>query len=228
MKIVYKIVAAVLALLVIPALLFFGLVHFQVKSVALQLLATLSQSEESARLIAENGGAAPDTIDDTLSFYDIAKMVNEFSGDGEDAEDAESEAAFKEAVDKLKVRFISLAISALLIVVAAVATAVTAIVAKENRKVMYVALGGLVPCVLFKFAFETIAAPFISGEISPATLFNNFLMALIANIEELDLSKSFYVIPALFLAVIAWTVLYNFTLPEEERLARKQRLGELD
>lgn len=228
MKIVYKIVAAVLALLVIPALMFFGLVHFHVKSVALEFLATLAGNEETQQMIAENGGVAPSAIDDTFSFYDLAKMAVQFSGDGEEADAEEDDASLQEAVDLLKVRFISLAICALLIVVAAVATAVTAIVAKENRKVMYVALGGLVPCIMFKFAFETIAAPFISGEISPATLFNNFIIAFIANIEELDLSGSFYVIPALFVAVIVWSALYNFTLPDEDRIARKQRLGELD
>ena len=77
-------------------------------------------------------------------------------------------------------------------------------------------------------AFEAIAAPVLDGTVSLATLMGSVWGGLIGNIDTFSLLSNFWFIPAIFGAIILWTVLYNYTLPENEKRERKLMLGEAD
>jgi hypothetical protein len=52
--------------------------------------------------------------------------------------------------------------------------------------------------------------------------------SFLGEIEVMTLTNEFWFIAFVFLAVIIWTVLYNITLPENEKRKRKIMLGEED
>lgn len=217
MKYVYKAIAAVLSIAVIPVAIFSPIVYYRVKSTALQLILALGQylgSESISNFLADKA-SVPDTVADTLSIYDL------FDSEGLIRSLLKNE-SLSETVSDYKTPFITAGIILALIAICAVVTAILAIVCKDNRKAVYSAFSGIGLSVAFKFAFESIAAPILDGKLTSSSLFGS----LIASIEEFDLSSAFWFIPAMFAAVIVWTLLYNITLPEDEKRKRKIMLGE--
>lgn len=218
MKIVYKIIAVIMALVIIPALMFLPTVAYRFNSVAAQLVLTLTQnSEKTKELLEKFNGEIPDTIADSESIYNISRLVEA----AKNATDTSSD-----VTAQLETPIITLLIIAALIAICALLTAIFAIVSKDNCKVYYSSLAGIGASIMFKFAFESVAAPFVSGQISLSDFIDSIFATFIAKVEMIDLSVSFYAIPLLFLGVIAWTFLYNYTLPEKEKLARKNLIGE--
>ena len=70
MKYVYKIVAALGALSVIPMLGFLKIFYYKASSVAVQILAFIANMKGNAdmkEILAENGGNLPQNIADTMS-----------------------------------------------------------------------------------------------------------------------------------------------------------------
>ena len=73
MKYVYKIVAALGALSVIPMLGFLKIFYYKASSTVVQILAFISSmkgNEDIKKIIAENGGNLPQNIADSMSVYD--------------------------------------------------------------------------------------------------------------------------------------------------------------
>lgn len=216
MKYVYKIIAALISLAVIPLLIFSPLVYYRVQSTALQAVITIGQylgSSAISDFVNENG-SVPDTIADSVSLrdvYDMRSLLTTLS-EGEST---------GETFDIIKVPLITVGVFLVMIAICAIVTAVLAIVCRDNRKAVYGSLLGIGLCVSFKYAFDSLAAPVLDGKLT-----SGFIASLLANVEEFDLASGFWLIPAAFVCVIVWTVLYNITLPENEKLERKRMLGE--
>ncbi|MBO5290278.1 MAG: hypothetical protein J6B35_01685, partial [Clostridia bacterium] len=113
-------------------------------------------------------------------------------------------------------------------VVCAIVTAVFAFAAKNNRMVIYSSVCGIGLTFMFSKAFEAVAAPFLDQSISLSTIFDSMWASFLGEIEVMTLTNEFWFIAVVFLAVIIWTVLYNITLPENEKKERKLMLGEED
>lgn len=216
MKYVYKIIAALISLAVIPLAYFSPLVYYRIQSTALQAVITIGQylgSSTISNFVSENG-TIPDTIADSVSLrdvYDMRGLISTFS-DGEST---------SSAFDTVKTPLIVAGVFLVMIALCAVVTAVLAIACKNNRKAIYSSIIGIGLCVSFKYAFDSVAAPVLDGKLT-----SGFIASLLADVEEFELASSFVLIPAAFLCVIIWTVLYNITLPESEKLERKRMLGE--
>ena len=116
----------------------------------------------------------------------------------------------------------------ILIALCAVVTAIFAIVAKDNRKVIYSCVAGMGLSLIFKECFAAIAEPILDGTVSIATLMDSAWGDLIGEFEKFTLTTNFWFIPAIFGAIILWTVIYNYTLPDKEKRERKLMLGEAD
>lgn len=223
MKYVYKIVAALGALAIIPVLLFTKIFYINMSSIAIQLLSYFSQASGNSsmeEILAQNGGKLPTAIADSFSFYDIYNMLGSFNGSGD-----------KSIADTLGGVFtpvVLFAVVSLLVVICAVVTAILAIALKNNRKVIYSSIVGIGLSFMLNCIFEDIAAPVIKGTVSLSTLLDSTWAGLLGEFEELALSTNFWFIPAIFGAIILWTVLYNYTLPENEKRERKLMLGEAD
>lgn len=221
MKYVYKIIAAIFSLATIPIALFSKIFYFEAESTALKLLGTLGSQVNSPTIneaLAQYGGKIPEYMGDSYSIYDLLLFAKEFPGIGEASENG----------TPLTTAVITFAVILIIALIFAVVTAVFAIAAKNNRKVIYTSIGGLTFSIMLTYAFESISAPILSGEISLASITGIDLISIIADIKELSLDTPFWFLPLTFIAVIVWTVIYNVTLPEKEKKERKLMLGEAD
>ena len=223
MKYVYKIVAALGALSVIPMLGFLKIIYYKASSVAVQILAFIANMRGNAdmeEILAENGGNLPENIADTMSIYDLVSLLDFSQGFSSDA--------IGDKFDLLIVPGIVLGVIAVMLVICAIVTAVFAFAAKNNRMVIYSSVCGIGLTVMFSKAFEAVAAPFLDQSISLSTIFDSMWASFLGEIEVMTLTNEFWFIAVAFLAVIIWTVLYNITLPENEKKERKLMLGEED
>ena len=223
MKYVYKIVAALGALSVIPMLGFLKIIYYKASSVAVQILAFIANLRGNAdmeEILAENGGNLPENIADTMSIYDLVSLLDFSQGFSSDA--------VGDKFDLLIVPGIVLGIIAAMLVICAIVTAVFAFAAKNNRMVIYSSVCGIGLTFMFSKAFEAVAAPFLDQSISLSTIFDSMWASFLGEIEVMTLTNEFWFIAVVFLAVIIWTVLYNITLPENEKKERKLMLGEED
>ncbi len=226
MKIVYKIIAALGALATIPLAIFGKTIYFKAQSLATMVLAWIGQQKgygDIEEIVANNGGELPQAIGDSYSIYDIASLVKSLSGLSAYSDNSSS--SVLEVIVNPALTFATILV---LLFVCAVVTAVLAIVCKDNRKVMYSSIAGIGLSMMVKYSFEALAEPFVSQQVSLSTVFDNSLLGLIGELEVLELTSTFWFIPLIFGAVILWTVLYNFTLPEKEKLERKIMLGEAE
>ena len=222
MKYVYKIVAALGALSVIPMLGFLKIFYYKASSTVVQILAFIANMKgyDSMKEIAENGGSLPKNIADTMSVYDLAELLDlsqSFAGDGASGK-----------FDLIIVPGIVLGIVAVMIVICAIVTAVFAFAAKNNRMVIYSSVCGIGLTFMFSKAFEAVAAPFLDQSISLSTIFDSMWASFLGQLETMTLTNEFWFIAVVFGAIIVWTVLYNITLPEDEKKERKLMLGEED
>ena len=88
MKYVYKIVAALGALSVIPMLGFLKIFYYKASSIAVQILAFIANMRGNAdieKILAENGGNLPENIADTMSVYDLVSLLDFSQGFSSDA-----------------------------------------------------------------------------------------------------------------------------------------------
>lgn len=223
MKYVYKIVAALGALSVIPMLGFLKIIYYKASSVAVQILAFIANMRGNAdmeEILAENGGNLPENIADTMSIYDLVSLLDFSQGFSSDA--------VGDKFDLIIVPGIVLGVIAVMLVICAIVTAVFAFAAKNNRMVIYSSVCGIGLTFMFSKAFEAVAAPFLDQSISLSTIFDSMWASFLGEIEVMTLTNEFWFIAVVFLAVIIWTVLYNITLPENEKKERKLMLGEED
>ncbi len=224
MKYVYKIIAALGALAVIPVVIFAKTIYYKIASTAMTtifLIGQLLKIEAITDIIKENNGVAPENIADATSLYDLYKLFSSISG-------GSSSSDLAERLEVLIAPAITCAVALILVVLCAVVTAVLALVVKNNRAVIYSSIAGIGLSMVFKESFEGLASPILNGTVNFGTLLDNTWASLIGSFTELDLTTTFWFIPAIFGAVIIWTVLYNYTLPEKEKRERKLMLGEAD
>ncbi len=230
MKLTYKIVAAALAIITIAIIVFVPLVRIGVNSVALQGLVFLGQAignDYAEDLIGEDGNL-PQRVKIELSIADIfgddasatAELVKGLSG--------EKDANALEKLEVLLAPAIVFAIALLLVVICAIVVAVLSFAAKDNRKVIGASVAGIGLSLLVTECFEAIAAPFLSGDITLASIAGNSWISLIGDIEAMEFSSTFWAVPAIFAAIILWTVLYNYTLPADEKKKRLEMIGEAE
>lgn len=226
MKYVYKIVAALGALAVIPLLLFTKLFYFKISSTALEAIMGILQmtggNAATEEILSQTGGKIPNAIAESMSFYDIydtAASLKDFASKGDGLGDK---------LEILITPAIVFVVIIALIIICAVITALFALFAKNNRKAIYTSIAGIGLSLMANSAFEAIADPILDGTVSIATLMGSVWGGLIGEIDKFLLLTNFWFVPAIFAAVIIWTVLYNYTLPDNEKRERKLMLGEAD
>ena len=232
MKYVYKTVAELLAIAVIAVMIFTPIIAVSLESLIpsiLTLVGAWLKNETAMELLEQYEGAIPSTIGEDIALFDlispgentIASIIRNFG-----SEDASSTAL--EALEPAMPSIIAFIAVFVLIAICAIAVAVTAFACKNNRVPIYLSIIG---CGLNAMLFETfgdVAQPFVEGEITLSQLAGTDWATLLGSITGLEVPSSMWAISVLFICVIIWTVLYNITLPQEEKIARKRMLGELD
>ena len=222
MKYVYKFIAAVGALAVIPALFLLKMIYFKISSAALSAIFYIGKLAGIEQITdALNGSnTVPNSIGDIYSLYDFYYLFSDIgSTDSGD---------LMEKIKPLISPAITSSVVLILIVLCAILTAIFAIVAKNNRYVIYSSICGIGLSFMLYECFSDLASIILSGTVSLATVLDSVWAGLIGSFEKLELVTNFWFIPAIFGAIILWTVLYNYTLPEKEKRERKLMLGEAD
>jgi hypothetical protein len=222
MKYVYKLVAAVGALAVIPALFLLKIIYFKISSAALSAIFYIGQLAGIEQITnALNGSnTVPDSIADIYSLYDLYSLFSDI-GSSETSD-------LIEKLNPLITPAITTAVVLVLIVICAIITAIFAIATKNNRYVIYSSICGIGLSLMLYECFSDLASIILSGTVSLATVLDSVWAGMIGSFEKLELVTNFWFIPAIFGAIILWTVLYNYTLPEKEKRERKLMLGEAD
>ena len=225
MKYFYKIVAALGALATIPLIIFVKLFYIKMKSTALEAITSILQmtgSDFANEIIEQAGGKVPNAIAESLSFYDIYNTAISLKGLASNGD------GLGDKFDVLIAPAIVFAVIIVMIIICAIVTAVFAIFAKNNRKVIYSSIVGIGLSMMANETFECLAAPILEGTVSLSSVLGTIWAELIGTIDTFSLIGNFWFIPAIFGAIILWTVLYNYTLPDSEKRERKLMLGELD
>lgn len=231
MKTVYKIVAVLCSLAVILVAFFVPVICIRMDSLAASLLVTIGQAkgnEKAEEIIKNNNGQLVTTIGEDIAVADlmspaadsIAKVITTF-GDSEDS-------IAKQQLEKIRGSVFTFIVTFALIVVCAIVTMFVSIFAKDNRKVIYCALSGLGLSYMLIPCFKAISEPFLEGTITLGTLTDSIWVSILGEISDLALGPVAYAFIAIFAAIIVWTILYNYTLPEKEKQERKIMLGEAD
>lgn len=231
MKYVYKIVAAVAALAVIIAAICLPLVYISFESLVPSVLLTIGaylKNDAATELLESTNGELPTGIAENIAIKDILSPSTNSIAEILSDLGSETSETITEALKTVITPAIVLGIVFALILICAIVTAVIAIVAKDNRKVIYSAVTGIGLSLMLPEAFEAVAAPFLNGEITLATLSGSPLASLLGTVAKLEITSTFWFIPIIFACVIVWTILYNATLPEEEKRERKLMLGEAE
>ncbi len=232
MKYVYKTVAALLALAVIAVIICTPMVSITIESLipgAVVALGAYLKSDKATEILEQTGGEVPSAIGEDISILNIisptdnsiASIIKNFG-----SEDASSAAT--EALQPVIPAAIGFAVVLGLIIICAIAAAVTAFACKNNRIPVYLGIAGCgLNFMLFK-TFSDVARPFTDGTITLSKLAGSDWMMLVGEITDVSMPSTMWAISALFVCVIVWTILYNATLPTEEKIKRKRMLGELD
>lgn len=231
MKYVYKIVAAVATLAVIIAAICLPLVYISFESLVPSVLLTIGaylKNDAATELLESTNGELPTGIAENIAIKDILSPSTNSIAEILSDLGSETSETITEALKTVITPAIVLGIVFALILICAIVTAVIAIVAKDNRKVIYSAVTGIGLSLMLPEAFEAVAAPFLNGEITLATLSGSPLASLLGTVAKLEITSTFWFIPIIFACVIVWTILYNATLPEEEKRERKLMLGEAE
>ncbi len=231
MKYVYKIVAAVAALAIIAIAIFTPLIYIEMESLvpsALVTIGVLLKNETATDFLQEHGGNIPTGIHESISISDIwSPSANSIAEIIRNSGEEMSETAM-EALEPVIAPAIAFAATFILIIVCAIVTAILAIVAKNNRKVIYSCITGIGLSFMLTKTFSPVALPFINGDITLETISGSFLVSFLGSIVELELASTIWAIPIVFAVIIVWTILYNITLPEQDKKHRKKMLGEAD
>lgn len=224
MKYVYKIVAALGSLAIIPMIIFAKTIYYKIASTAMStifLLGQLFNIDALTDVVTENNGVTPENMADATSLYDLYKLFSSVAG-------GSAETDLSEKLGVLVSPAITCGVVLVLLAICAIVTAVLAFASKNNRHVIYSSICGIGLSLVFKECFEGLAAPILEGTVNFSTLLDSTWASLIGSFTELELTTNFWFIPAIFGAVILWTVLYNYTLPDNEKRERKIMLGEAD
>lgn len=222
MKIVYKIVSALMALAVLPAIVFSPIIYYYFSSVALQGLFTIGQliGNETLSDAMEKYGleSVPQGIADTLSLYDLFDLVLRFSGNS-------GSGKFIEAIAPMIPSLIATGIAIVFVVICAIVTVVFAFACKDNRKVIASSFAGVGFSLMVPMLIENTVSPLVSGAINMTDFIDAFWASFIAEVEEISVTSIYYLIPALFACIALWTILYNATLPDKEKAERLKMIG---
>ena len=231
MKIGYRIIVIIVAIISVALLVTLPFTRIACESMIAQIGGYLGQykgNEAVLETIENNGGEMPKYITERISFYDfIDPEASSVASLAVTAAEAFGDGDMSPSIKKLVPAAITLIICAASIVICAIVTIIMSFT-KNNRRVIYSSVAAIGASLMFSETLEAITHPFESGAITLASVFQSTWAKLFGTIKIFELDPSFWVVPGLFAFIILFTALYNATLPEKEKKARKEMLGEAE
>ena len=217
MKIVDRIICALLSFGVILAAFFAPIVHWiyqiTVYSIANGLIGGLT---------GEYVGNANDQgwTEDDYSLYNIYKLLKDFDVDIKAlfTGNAEINPNLEVFVPLIKPVLICFA----LVLVIALVTAIVSLVSKMKLPRMILSGAGIVSLIFLKSSFDKLVLPIISGKVTMGSLLDIPWLGMITKIEVINLSGGWVMMIMLFAAIILWNVSYILTSDDKNKAVKKK------
>lgn len=217
MKIVDRIVCALLSFGVILAAFFAPIVHWiyqiTVYGIANGLIGGLT---------GEYVGNANDQgwTEDDYSLYNIYKLLKDFDVDIKAlfTGNAEINPNLEVFVPLVKPVLICFA----LVLVIALVTAIVSLVSKMKLPIMILSGAGIVSLIFLKSSFDKLVLPIISGKVTMGSLLDIPWLGMITKIEVINLSGGWVMMIMLFAAIILWNVSYILTSDDKNKAVKKK------
>ena len=230
MKLTYKLVSAALAIIIIAVIVFTPLVYVRIESLATQLLVTIGNYAENqaAQDILNEKGQVPDHIGIEISIAGLFGDDAQGTAELVSALSDETNTAAMEAIEPLIAPLITFVAVLAVLVICAIVTAVLAFAAKDNRKVICSGVAGVFLSLMVPQCFKAISTPLLNGDITLAKIAGSSWISLLGDIDGVELVSTFWAVPVVFGIIILWTLLYNYTLPADEKKKRLVMIGEAE
>ncbi len=211
MKVVDRIVTALMAFAVIPVAIFTPVVHWIYQITVVGLAETFNIKFSN---IQGDQGWTEDDVSIKWIYDRIVNMKLDLSKIGSGTNEK-----VNAVLPYLKVAAVFFAIA----VVIAFVIGVISIFTNAKRTQIGFSLGGIASLIVSIICFDKFAAPVISGEITIGSLFDIPFLSYITKMGSLDLSTAWFLSLGLFIAIIVWNLAYMLTLPEEEAAKYKRK-----
>ncbi len=210
MKIVDRIVCALLSFGVILAAFFAPIIHWiyqiTVYGIANGLLGGVTGEYISN---ANDQG----WTEDDYSLYNIYKLLKDFDVDIKElfAGNTEINPNLEVFVPLIKPVLICFA----LVLVIALVTAIVSLVSKAKLPRMILSGAGIISLIFLKSSFDKLVLPIVSGKVTLGSLLDIPWLGMITKIEVINLSGGWIMMIMLFAAIILWNVSYILTSDKE-------------
>lgn len=212
MKIVDRIVSALLSLAVIPVAIFVPMLHWIYQIMGYDIVNSLL------------GGKLTDAADtgiteDNYSLYALYNQLKNFGVDFKELLTGKAEINDSAAtlIPYIKMTAIFLIITLLIALAAGIVSAVS------NAKKTQMILGacGIGSLIGMMVSFNKFASPIVSGNITLGSLFDMPIISFITKVHALNLSTAWVFMVMLFAALILWSLSYVLT-GDKENTVKKQ------
>lgn len=212
MKIVDRVVSALLSLAVIPVAIFVPLIHWIYQILGYDIINSLL------------GGKLTDAADtgmteDNLSLYTLYDTLTGFGVDFKEmfAGNSEINSAVEPIIPYVKMTAAFLIVTLFIAVIACIVSIVS------NAKKTQIVLGvcGIASLAGMMVSFNKLAAPILAGDITLGSILNIPAISFVAKIHALNLSTSWVLMVMLFAALILWSLSYILT-SDKENTNKKQ------
>ncbi len=217
MKIVDRIVCALLSFGVILAAFFAPLIHWLYQITVYGLANGLLGG-----VTGEYIGNANDQgwTEDDYSLYNIYKLLKDFGVDFKElfSGNKELNPNLEIFVPLIKPILVFFAIT----LVIALATGIVSLASKAKTPRMILSGAGIVSLVFLKSSFDKLVLPIIEGKVTLGSLLDIPWLGMIAKIEVINLSGGWVMMIMLFAAVILWNISYILTSDEKNKAMMKK------
>ncbi|MBP3330862.1 MAG: hypothetical protein J6L89_08535 [Clostridia bacterium] len=217
MKIVDRIVCALLSFGVILAAFFAPLIHWLYQITVYGLANGLLGG-----VTGEYIGNANDQgwTEDDYSLYNIYKLLKDFGVDFKElfSGNKELNPNLEIFVPLIKPVLVFFAIT----LVIALATGIVSLASKAKTPRMILSGAGIVSLVFLKSSFDKLVLPIIEGKVTLGSLLDIPWLGMISKIEVINLSGGWVMMIMLFAAVILWNISYILTSDEKNKAMMKK------
>ncbi len=217
MKIVDRIVCALLSFGVILAAFFAPLIHWfyqiTVYGIANGLLGGVTGEYIS-------GANDQGWTEDDYSLYNIYKLLKDFGVDIKElfAGNTEINPNLEIFVPLIKPVLICFALALII----ALVTAIVSLASKAKLPRMILSGAGIISLIFLKSSFDKLVLPIVSGKVTLGSLLDIPWLGMITKIEVINLSGGWVMMIMLFAAIILWNLSYILTSDEKNKTTKKK------
>lgn len=212
MKIVDRIVSALLSLAVIPVAIFAPLLHWVYQIMGYDIVNSLL------------GGKLTDAADtgmteDNYSLYALYNQLKSFGVDFKElfAGNSEINPAVEPIIPYIKMTAVFLIVTLLI----ALAACIVSIVSNAKKTQMILGACGIGSLIGMMVSFNKLASPIVAGDITLGSIFDIPAISYITKVHALNLSSAWVFMVMLFAALILWSLSYILT-GDKENTIKKQ------